>query len=251
MYPAMAIIVASIIAREFKDCSIGVDWVICIPATLLLIISSVIALLVLAVEILPHPLQGHIQNVFPQQAALSAACVLVGAVVVLMTFRRGFWRKQVFLYSATCVGFTLFVFCGTSIVRSVSLARTSKQLAFHASSQIGPHDTVAMYGGYPSSLPFYLGVHTPIWVILTGSEKKILGSRYIATRSRSTAINDQVLLTEQEFADHWRSSEERICIFVDKGAVSRFKDLIGDQSTVILQSKNTVLVENKGPVRSQ
>jgi hypothetical protein len=109
-------------------------------------------------------------------------------------------------------------------------------------------DQVAQFGGYPSSLPFYLGIQRPIAVILRGEKHSILGSEYVALKRPPPAPGyGKALYTVQQFNELWKSSENRIVIFVDKGAMRHLHELTADAPAprTLLEIGDLVLVENK------
>ena len=117
---------------------------------------------------------------------------------------------------------------------------------------IGADDQLILYGGYPSSLPFYLNIQRPIWVVWSGRKgKQVLGSDYVAARRPESAAGyGQILFTSEEFAELWKTSQNRFLVFVASGAVKRFGTLIGTQPRILFEFGDTVLIESKGTDRN-
>jgi hypothetical protein len=131
-------------------------------------------------------------------------------------------------------------------VRSTSLTRSSKQLVEKASAFIRDDDQLVLYEGYPSSLPFYLNIQRPIWVVGSEKKSKVLGSNYVAKRRPEPVPGyGRVLITSEEFASLWKSSIHRCAVFVDSGALERFELLVGSPPKVLLEVGKTVLVRNE------
>jgi hypothetical protein len=89
-----------------------------------------------------------------------------------------------------------------------------------------------------------------IWVVWSGNRSKVLGSDYVA-KERPEPVHSygKVLYTWEEFAELWKTSKQRLVVFVDSGAVNRFERLIGARPRILLQFGDTVLVENIGADR--
>jgi len=144
----------------------------------------------------------------------------------------------------------VFILCAEPILATVSLNRSSKQLAEKAVLFIRDKDQLVLYGGYPSSLPFYLNIQRPIWVIWSGNSRRVLGSDYVGKeRPEPAAGYGKVLYTYEEFAELWKTSKQRFVVFLDSGAVDRFERLIGTQPRILFRLGDTVLVENRGAER--
>jgi len=81
----------------------------------------------------------------------------------------------------------------------------------------------------------------------------ILGSEYVALKRPAPAPGyGKALYSFQEFAEIWRTSENRIVIFVDKGAMRHLDDLTGDAPAprTLLEIGGLILVENR-PARER
>jgi hypothetical protein len=100
-----------------------------------------------------------------------------------------------------------------------------------------------LYGGYPSSLPFYMNIQRPIWIIAPADSSKILGSDYVARqRPEPAAGYEKVLYTPEEFAAQWKSSKHRLVVFIKSRAVDR---LAGNTSSTIARAGEISVVTNR------
>ena len=114
------------------------------------------------------------------------------------------------------MGFALFILVAEPIIDTVSLNRSSKQLANAAALVIDQGDQLVLYEKYLSSLPFYLRIRQPIWVVWSGNKSRVLGSDYIAKkRPKPAAGYGNVLYTHEEFANLSLASKNRLVVFVD------------------------------------
>ena len=129
------------------------------------------------------------------------------------------------------------------IIATVSLTRSSKQLAKAAASLIHEGDQLVLYEKYLSSLPFYLDIQEPIWVVWSGNKSQVLGSDYIAKKRPEPAGGyGKVLYTHEEFATLSLASKNRLVVFVDHRA---FDTLPSAGAPIrLLDDGNTSIVTN-------
>ena len=251
VYPPVAAIVGAAIANLLGQSSAKPPLVLSFSSGVFVLLALITTLMTLWPAFLPHPIRSYVYDTFPQiifPFVGSAILTFLGVLAV----KRGLWTRRIFLYAATGVGFATFILVATPIVTKISLDRSSKQLAEKVSSFIGADDQLILYGGYPSSLPFYLNIQRPMWVVWSGRKgKQVLGSDYVAARQPEPAAGyGQILFTGEEFAELWKTSKNRFLIFVDGGALNRFGILIGTQPRILFEFGDTVLIENRGTDRN-
>jgi 4-amino-4-deoxy-L-arabinose transferase-like glycosyltransferase len=250
IFPALAIVVGMTIAKVLTDSSAKTSWLLSFPAVFFFLLSIVVTFLALWPQFLPDRLQGYVHATFSGTSIRQFIAIVVALILVLVGIKRRLWGLQIFPYAATCIGFAVFILCAEPILAQVSLNRSSKQLAEKAVSFIRDKDQLVLYGGYPSSLPFYLNIQRPIWVVWSGDSRRVLGSDYVAKERPEPAPGyGKVLYIHEEFAGLWKTSKQRFVVFVDSGAVDRFERLIGTQPRILFRLGDTVLVENRGAER--
>jgi 4-amino-4-deoxy-L-arabinose transferase-like glycosyltransferase len=246
IYPALAIIVGVTIVNSLTGSPPKTSRIFWFPAGAFFLLSFVLTLAGLWPQFFPSRLQPYIQASLSSTPILVLAGLGMTAIVALINIKKNFWAKPEFLYGATALGFALFVLFAAPIVKTVSSIRSSKTLAEKSASFIRDADQLVLYGGYPSSLPFYLNSQRPIWVVWSGKKSQVLGSDYIAKNRPEPAPGyGQILLTFEEFAELWKTSKHRFVVFVDGGAVDRFEQLVGSPPKILLSVGDTVLVGNK------
>lgn len=243
IYPPLAIILAAAIAKALTDSTVKKSRILWFPAVTFFLLAFAITLTVLWPDFLPDRFQAYIHEHFSRRPAFS---VIIGLqlipVLALLVTDEG-WAKQQFLYPATAIGFALLVLCANPIWIAVSLNRSSKQLAERVAPSIHTDDQLVLYGGYPSSLPFYLNIQRPIWVIGPADSSKILGSDYVAKqRPEPAAGYGKVLYTYEEFAALWKNSKHRLVVFIKSSAVDR---LDGSTPSTIARVGEISVVTNK------
>jgi hypothetical protein len=247
IYPPLAVMVGSTIAKALTESSAKRSWAPRIPAVIFILLSCVITLVPLWPEIFTYRLQTDSHATFSRISIAHLAGGVLILILALLAYRRHLWAKQNFLYPATGIGFALFILFAEPIVTAVSFSRSSKQLAKKAAPYIRDDDQLVLYGGYPSSLPFYLSIQRPIWAVWSGTQSRILGSDYVALkRPEAAAIYGKVMYTQEEFLAQCKSTKKRLMVFVDSGAIPRFERSMGTAARVLFQVDNTALVERCG-----
>lgn len=218
LYPPLAILVGAKIAQAFNLASPRISWAVSFPAATFFSLALLPALLFLSSGLLPNQVQTRVYAALPRASIMLTAGVAAALILVLglAATNRGLLRKAFFLYGATALGFAVFILVAEPIIVTVSLNRSSKQLAKAAASLVHEGDQLVLYEKYLSSLPFYLDARQPIWVVWSGNKSQVLGSDYIAkNRPKPAGDYGKVLYTHEEFATLSRASKNRLLLFVD------------------------------------
>ncbi|HEX6436002.1 MAG TPA: glycosyltransferase family 39 protein [Candidatus Binatia bacterium] len=244
LYPPLAILVGASVAKAYTAApSAKTSWVLSLPAITFFLVALLPALLFLPSDFLPKKIQPQIYAVLPRTSVLftaAAAALLLG----LAAYKKGLWRREFYVYGSTAVGFALFILVAEPITASVSLTRSSKQLAEAAASVIHQGDQLVLYEKYLSSLPFYLRIQQPIWVVWSGDKSKVLGSDYIAKKRPEPAAGyGKVLYIYEEFTNLSRASKSRLVVFVDDRAFDALP-IAGGAPTKLLDVGGISLVTN-------
>jgi hypothetical protein len=131
------------------------------------------------------------------------------------------------------------------IMARASLKRTSKQLAKQSARIIQKGDQLVLYDGYLSSLPFYLNIQRPIWVVWSGNNKQVLGSDYVAKARPEPAFGyGKILYTYEDFSEMWIESKQRLVVFINVKAVARLEGITRTAPKTLLQIGETAVVTN-------
>jgi 4-amino-4-deoxy-L-arabinose transferase-like glycosyltransferase len=246
IFPPLAMIVGGTVAGAFHDLQTKRIGLAVFPVITFLLLSLALVVVLIWPDILPDPLKQNIAFGSSQVPILPIAGLFVLVIFAVAATRTRTWRNQAVLYAATAATFALFIQLSQPVTASVADYRSSRLLAEKSAPYIGASDQLVLYGGYPSSLPFYRNIQRPIGVVWSGSKRQVLGSDYVALKRPNPAPGyGQVLYNYDEFAELWKTSEHRILVFVDSGAVNRFKQLVETPVRVLSDFGDFVLFENK------
>jgi hypothetical protein len=249
LYPPLAILVGATVAKAFNGSSDKISWVVPFPAATFLSIALLSALLFLSSGLLPDQIQTPVYAALPRAPIAFTAGIAAALVLGLAAIKRRLWRRAFYLYGATALGFAVLILVAEPIIATVSLNRSSKQLAKAAASLIHEGDQLVLYEKYLSSLPFYLNIQQPIWVVWSGNKSQVLGSDYIARqRPRPADGYGKVLYTDEEFANLSPASNNRLLVFVDNRAFDELP-IVGGAPIRLLEVGGTSIVTNHRDTR--
>ncbi len=243
IYPPVAIIVGVSVAGILEDSKRKWRWLRLFPAFGFFLLSCITTLVALGSDFLTPEVQAYVQIAFPSPPVSLIIGLIVLALVIFLAARWRYLRRQGCLYSLTALSFALFVLASMPIVAAVATNRSSQQLAEKAVPLIRPEDQLVLYDGYFSSLPFYLDIQRPIWVIWSGNKSTVLGSNYVALNRPEPAPGyGNILYSHEEFAEKRKESKRALVVFVSSRNLPRLESLLGTQAETLVEAGDTAVV---------
>ena len=139
--------------------------------------------------------------------------VLAGVGLFAWTGR---WKTQVTIFVGLSFALILYMDLFGYILVGSSASRSTRDLASQASSYIEPNTQVIIYDTSLESLPFYLKVTQPIWIVWSGEKASVMGSFDLAEETaRSMPGFGRVLLTFEEFDEQWaKAPKNHFVVFI-------------------------------------
>lgn len=246
IYPPLSILAGVVAAERLYDPSGRKAWPLWLPVLTLSLLLVLSILVVFWNEHLPDQLQDPIRKTFQGAQAFLVLQLLLTLILLTLAIWGSLWRKQSHLYFISSIGFVLFALFIQPIVNAVSLSRSSKELAGESARFIRSEDQIVVYDAYLSTLPFYLHIDQPLWVVWSGDKSKVMGSRYVAAKQPQPAPGyRKVLFTYEEFSQLWKETGQRLFIFVHEKRVHRLNEQGVNFSKRVLQVGDVVLVSNR------
>jgi 4-amino-4-deoxy-L-arabinose transferase-like glycosyltransferase len=187
-------------------------------------------------EIFPPQLRDAVE----QLSGVNVAALALTALVVLpWTGWTALKRDGARLFPLCCLSLLLLFGFAHLFVGPISLSRSYKELALKSAPLLQPGDQLVIYDTHLPTLPFYLQIRRPIWIVADENAEEIMGSFYLAANKPNAAAgHGKVLFTFEEFAREW--PRRKLMVFVKE---KRLSDLEG--ARVLLRVGNVALVTNR------
>lgn len=248
VFPPLSIMVGATIADGFRQSRPKAARAAIYAGGVYLALGGAVLAALTWPQLLPSLARAHATAGWRHVSVPAVASVLAALSLAFTTARSRMWRSPSGVYGTTLGGFALFLLLSPALTTPVAEHRSSKLLAAQASAHLEAADQLLLYGGYPSSLPFYLDLRRPIWVISSDEKRQILGSDYVALeRPQPAPGHGQVLYRAEEIAAIWRQPDKRLVAFVRSNALGRFGRITGAPPHVLARIQDTVLITNRPP----
>jgi 4-amino-4-deoxy-L-arabinose transferase-like glycosyltransferase len=226
-FPPLAILIGVAVSRIMSDSQerlrygFGASWVV---------LSSLFIYLaagVIAPEIFPKIIRGRYDSI----ALLFWTSAAISLALVYLTSKRTLWAKIDPRYVLVTQGLGLLIFMVTlsEMMVLIAPARSSQEIAVKALPYITPTTQLVSYDTYAEGLPFYLKTDKPLWVVTHSNKKRTFLGNFYEFSNQPDPITrwGKSLLTFDEFAEHWNSSDTPFVILVKEKNLHRLERLVG------------------------
>jgi 4-amino-4-deoxy-L-arabinose transferase-like glycosyltransferase len=242
VYPPLSILVGKSLAGIIKHRSAERSWTLSLPW-----IAPAFALLIVAIGLLSHDLlpdhvQGTILRLSPDISYQHVLTLLVLFLILAMAKWSAMWHRLEGLYFSYCSGIVFFFLFVQQILPTVSVSRSSKQLAERAAPWIHSDEQVVIYDAYFPSLPFYLRMDRPMWIVRSRDKRTVMGSTYVAEKHPEAGAEGRVLFTLEEVGDLSERAGRRILIFTRERRLDELQRRIGASPHMLLEFSDVALV---------
>ena len=237
IYPALSILAGKSAANSLKTWEV---WLLSLTWQVLNLSLLYLVLGLAWPEILPVQLRAAVRQL-SETTAPFAALLLLAFVLLPWTAWMTFARDQQRLLFTSCLVFFLFFAFAHRFIEPFSLTRSYKDLAARSAPFLRPGDQLVIYDNFMPSLPFYLGVSEPIWIVTSADEDNIMGSFYLAEQRPPPAPgHGKVLFTHEEFFEQWGGRQRRLLVFIKEKYLFELRD-----PKVLLRLGGIALVANR------
>ena len=235
IYPPLAILAGEAVARSLRNLSENKRWPLWFPSANLILLLVMLAAAIFRPEILPQLLQGAMREALHDTPGVFIFGAILGIIWLLLSTLRSIAKSEGSLYLFCCAGFALYFWIAHSIIAPIALASSSKILAQKVASLIKADDQLVIYDDFRSSLPYYLNLERPLWVVWSGRRDSIMESYYIVEKLPQPAAHyGKALITFEEFSELRKTSQRNLLVLVEKKNIPH---LIGKSDT----PANTIL----------
>ena len=246
IFPPLSVLTGEAIARMLSGPSAKARRLLSIPWLILLAVFSYFTLALFVPELLPADLQERSPEVLPLIRQISWPLIPLLLVLLVLGAAASLWTQPGIYYLVSCAFFSAFHLFGLGALGHISQTRSSQHLAEKAVPLIRPGDQMVIYDDYLSSLPFYLRVKHPIWVVLPERKRSVIGSFYIAEKKPQPSLGSRnVVLSFEEFSEVWNQSPTRLLVFADEKRLPRLYQQVSVAPKRLLTVGGVALVTNQ------
>ncbi|MGH7766172.1 MAG: ArnT family glycosyltransferase [Candidatus Binatia bacterium] len=244
IFPPLALLTAEAFLSVLADPTAKARWPLAIPWLIFLAVFAYFTLALFMPALLPGDLQERSTEVIPLIREISGPLIPALLVVLCLGVAASLWAKTGPYYLLYCTFFSLLYFFSVGVITYVFETRSSRQIAEKALPLIRPDDRVAMFDGL-SSLPFYLRVDGPIWIV-SPARRLVMGSFYIAKkRPRPAAGSSDVVLGVDQFLQAWNRPGARVMVFVEEKRLARIEEQLNPTPKRLLTIDRIALTTNR------
>jgi 4-amino-4-deoxy-L-arabinose transferase-like glycosyltransferase len=243
IYPALAILTGQAVAAKMRDPKRS--RILYIPG--IFIVAFIVYVLLGAAW--PNLLARAIRSDVPRSVSLlllyETVISLVFGVVVAGDLK-SVWKGQGAAFMCTAVSLALFFILAGQIVARASFRRAAKSIAQATAASIDRPDRLVFYDTYIETLPFYLRIDKPIWLVQSPEKGNVMGSFYVAEKRPAPAAGyGQVLFTFDEFAAQCGKNKPPLRIFLKEKNLLRLTKDIGVVPRRLTSFDEFILVSNR------
>jgi 4-amino-4-deoxy-L-arabinose transferase-like glycosyltransferase len=241
IFPALAVLVGDAAAGRIGESAGPKRWPLWLTGLQLLAVFMTWLFAALRPTVFPEPIQAAFEAALRDISWVPLAAALLSAFAAAAFFRRlGLSRNS--LYALCCCCFLAVIYLMRPFMSHVSLASSSKELAARSLEFIRPDDQIVVFDTYVSSLPFYLKVSKPFWIIWSGKKDSVWGSFYLAEQARRLGAQHAAgLLTFDEFTKEQELRKNRLMVFVKEKNLGRAFAQIDASPEILLRQGEFVL----------
>ena len=241
--PPLAILMGEEAARRL-DAGGRARWPIVVAAAALLVATSAVGLVVLHPDAAPAGLlSGSVAEVLPAIRTTVAYAMPFVAVLLVLGVAASFGGGRAAPYVAACAGLAAIYSLAATVETPVAESRSSRILAQRVAAELRTGDQLVIYDDYFASLPFYLRIDRPIWVVWFGRRGEVLGSPYVAEKRPRPAVGHGVAwMTGTEFEDAWARGDTRLLVLVGTDKLDRLTKEVGAAPNILFSVDGASLV---------
>jgi 4-amino-4-deoxy-L-arabinose transferase-like glycosyltransferase len=244
IFPPLALLTGIALVREIDTAPVK-------RSRLLGLVCLLVFLIVLFFEFgaswpqfLPHPAREAMATISPWVRTFGwmTSFVLLGLTILLWRLH---WTAQT-AYLSFVLGFIAYIHFAGYFMEVGSINRSTRELVTRASPFLQPQAQIVLYDTSYESLPFYLKIDRPIWIVSSGEKTSIMGSFYLAEQGARYAPGfDKSLLTFAEFSAEWaKASKGHLLVFIKQKNLARLEQQVGSPAETLVAHNDLLLVTN-------
>jgi hypothetical protein len=193
----------------------------------------------------PRAARFELARMSPLLRALALLTIIGLSGLAFLTWS-GRWKNQFRLYMGFSLGLIVYVHLLGQALTAASIRRSTREFVEKVAPRIDASTQVVIYDTSLESLPFYLKINQPIWIVWSGEKASVMGSFYLAEKgARSASGFGQALLSFDEFEEQWTKAPTKLlAIFVKQKNLSRLEQELPNVAKHVVEFDDLAFVSN-------
>jgi len=243
IYPPLALLTGITIERKLTTAGSRHVW----PLLLSCLCLFALTLCFIVGAWAPRLFPGAARFVLAGMSPLLRATALIntlGLATFAIFIWRGRWKTHATPFFGLCIGLILYMSLVAHALTRSSIRRSTRELVEKVSPLIDSTAQIIIYNTSFESLPFYLKISQPIWIVWSGEKSSVMGSFYLVERgARSAPGFGNALLTFEEFNDQWaKSPKKHFAVFMKQKNLSQLEDEIPNAAKHVVEYSDRAFV---------
>jgi 4-amino-4-deoxy-L-arabinose transferase-like glycosyltransferase len=245
MYPPLALLTGIVLESKLTSAEPRRSWVLALSCLVLL--ASIVCFILGAVspDLVPRAARGELAGVSPFLRALGLLAVLglSGLLLLVWTAR---WKIQASVYIGFGLGLFVYILLVGQVLTSESVYRSTREFVQKVLPRIDTSTQIVIYDTSLESLPFYLKITQPIWIVWSGEKASVMGSFYLAEEGAQSASGfGRALLSFDEFKEQWTKTPTKpLAIFLKQKNLSRLEQEMPNVAKQVVEFDDLAFVTN-------
>jgi 4-amino-4-deoxy-L-arabinose transferase-like glycosyltransferase len=245
VYPPLALLAGITIERKLSAATSPRNWLLILSSLCLLAVIAAFNLGAALPDLVPRAARFELARMSPLLRALALLTIIGLSGLAFLTWS-GRWKNRFRLYMGFCLGLIVYVHLLGQALTAASIRRSTREFVEKVAPRIDASTQVVIYDTSLESLPFYLKINQPIWIVWSGEKASVMGSFYLAEKgARSASGFGQALLSFDEFEEQWTKAPTKLlAIFVKQKNLSRLEQELPNVAKHVVEFDDLAFVSN-------
>jgi 4-amino-4-deoxy-L-arabinose transferase-like glycosyltransferase len=245
IYPPLALLTGITVERKLKTAGSRHVWLLLLSCLCLFALSTCFIAGSWAPRLFPDAARFVLAGISPLLRA-TALITTLGFAIFAIFIWRGRWKTHAAPFLGFCIGLILYISLFAHVLTISSIRRSTREFIEKVSPLIDSTAQIVIYNTSFESLPFYLKISQPIWIVWSGEKPSVMGSFYLAEQgARSAPGFGNALLTFEEFKDQWaKTPNKHFAVVMKVKNLLQLEDAIPNAAKHVFEYHDLAFVTN-------
>ncbi len=245
IFPPLALLAGASLQRQLRAPGARPAWPLALSCFFLSALPLCFLLAASFPELFPGAAQAAVAD-FPPGLAALAASAAIASIGLGLCIWSGRCKTPTALFVGLSCALVLYLGLLGQAATRASIARSTREFVAKASPYMEPNAQWAIYDTSLETLPFYLQIERPMWIVWSGEKSSVLGSFYLAEHGARPAPGfGPMLLTLEEFNRRWaHAPENHFRVVIKAKNLPRLERESGHFAKTLLEDRGLLLVTN-------